>query len=1193
MTFAYDLPRDVYLNVREAANSPYRGLTALVGGKPYLVIDKEGDHYILEGEDGDKLRLQSFAWSEGTELDSLVAASRLSNSPFLSYDLVHHESQWILADGEYAIDLEEKVAQLESVRFDKKAYHKLADDAVAVPQEMSPANDMAFQDETKWLVTPDGEVLMEDPSQPVPNHLALVQQQKGKDYIRGLMMGEPQPIGLQGTIRDGNLNVGGYLMSDMSEPPRHLDPTKTFGGGLKVHHALQNVSQEAQNRGIPVNTGAGYNVKKIIPGQGVHDINRGLAHIARLSGSFFDHITGDEINFHELDHFPADKTSGQGEYWELQGEDGQHYTLLADGTIQDAQNVTVGTFEPYAEPDVDEDRYESDWYPDFEGPTAKMKTAASFEYQLPPHGLHLRTHQAMKGAGLAATVHYPPGIVEEYPEGYVSQIPGNGMRDMMISADYGMENPGQNLEGVPVQVETEHDPSHVTAVFDELGGRDAQNYEMLPDNVRSAIDAMTGKKRAMTEKRADDLASLYTDQEKKAITCPECGSHTLRAFNVNNDNAEVKCLTCGNEFAKQVFHNPQASVKEALQYPVDPEMQTQIIGLMHQIAEATDPAQKQQLQQQLEQLLGGSGPAGEWQGQIQQNLSAPLGKSAMQGYETPDVLDQLRSAVIQRLGLARTNFEDNTRINSLIAQAVHESGAIPHQGLQSTAWNDLVDNVAQAYQAELNGRWPDTIPEGWEDYYREAAMDKGSPYPSDSYKNAPDHTPKGQKKWPKEVNAVYNACMREGNGKGDTKEEKESSCAAIAWAQYEKSKKKDSKTAADGEGKYSPGTRVQMVHPKYKGSRGSITEYKGKHPDLDEEKYSVLLDSGDKVDDCMESHFKKIKSAKVVDNSHLTTSTNNHFLESMIFVADSGDDSGTIPGKPEHPKSDWDIDEDYDPEANDEHFLEPEDEGSVQCGLCSGQGQHLGDLGARSWYRCRNCGMEFSQPRSDESERWAPDGPEEMFGQDKPSYSHREADFADEHLAPQFNQQSPPTTCPACGQLTVHNGVCTNCGWQDPTSVITPTDPSLSQSQMVGSVQDSNGTELREGNWYILHGSDYKVPDVIKIVKIKDSGLTAHFETDKEGNFPLQIESSDLNNYRFDPYERSEDPIERDEQAQKSASGWSVEARRSFSPKEQRELVEENMEGRARNYDKLNLSGTHYEARDTHSLLDRDFLWGE
>jgi transposase-like protein/phosphohistidine swiveling domain-containing protein len=85
------------------------------------------------------------------------------------------------------------------------------------------------------------------------------------------------------------------------------------------------------------------------------------------------------------------------------------------------------------------------------------------------------------------------------------------------------------------------------------------------------------------------------------------------------------------------------------------------------------------------------------------------------------------------------------------------------------------------------------------DWNKTAAMQKGSPYPEHSYKNAPDHTPKHQKKWPKEVNAIYNACMREGNGSGDTEEEQESSCAAIAWAQYNKGKGHKKKSAPVGE----------------------------------------------------------------------------------------------------------------------------------------------------------------------------------------------------------------------------------------------------------------------------------------------------------------------------------------------------------------------------------------------------------
>lgn len=50
----------------------------------------------------------------------------------------------------------------------------------------------------------------------------------------------------------------------------------------------------------------------------------------------------------------------------------------------------------------------------------------------------------------------------------------------------------------------------------------------------------------------------------------------------------------------------------------------------------------------------------------------------------------------------------------------------------------------------------------------------------------------------------------------------------------------------------------------------------------------------------------------------------------------------------------------------------------------------------------------------------------------------------------------------------------------------------------------------------------------------------------------------------------------------------SKEARKDYSYSEQKELIDENLDGRARNYDKLNLKGTQYELEQESSL---DFLW--
>jgi transposase-like protein len=664
---------------------------------------------------------------------------------------------------------------------------------------------------------------------------------------------------------------------------------------------------------------------------------------------------------------------------------------------------------------------------------------------------------------------------------------------------------------------------------------------------------------------------LYSPDEKKALKCPRCGSHTIRAFNVEQGGqARLKCLTCGNEFKTDVFKNPESSVKHGdmlgqptgqpgPQYPVDPQLQTQIIGLMQQIAEATDPQQKQQLQQQLEQLLGGN-PNAPQQPQVQQQVAPTYSMRAEPDRMSP--VDQLRHDIISAAGLSRVSLDQNDRVNHIINDLVHENGTgVPHKGLQSNAYRVWVDEGASRLRDSIMGaefdEAPDpddtlenlfNIPEGGEDYYRsahetppdwfmiqlneeltneilrESGMLKGAPYPSDSYKNAPDHTPKGQKTWPKEVNAVYNACMREGNGKGDSKDEKESSCARIAWAQYKKTQKKDSKAAAD---KHTPGTRVQVEHPSNKGQKGSILKHRGVDSGTGEDTYDIQLDNGEKAEGLRGSDFKRIKSARIVNNDNLPDSTTNHFFGSMTFQAADPpgeawkDRRAEDPNKWEQPEK---IKDDYDPEAYDYNWDEPELE-SPACPLCHGDGVHMGDLGARSHYRCRDCGMQFSTTRDDESSRWAPDDPGDMFGQDKPNY--------------------------------------------------------------LGSVND-----LKEGSWYIVHGENYKVPDVVKVVKIDGGNVTAHFETDKEGQFPFHITADELDRYNFKPYERRSDPIEVDERAQHSASGWSVEARRNFSPKEQRELIDENLEARARNYDKLDLDGTHYQTRDvSYSLIDRDFLW--
>jgi ribosomal protein L37E len=1244
-----------------------------------------------------------------------------------------------------------------------------------------------MMDETKWLVEPDGTVLMDEPGSRVPNHIALIRQAYGKDYARQLLSSEPTMLGLQGTIDDvGQIHVGGWLMSDMSQPSQAYDPFGSSMGALRTSDAVHKVYAEAANRGIPI--GNMYNMLDPIPGGGFNQRQRPF--VSRLEGRFYDHITGDDIQFHEIDHIGRDPSLGiLDESWQIIGDDGNTY-WIRDDSVMDEQGNVVGDFDPYANPN-DQDDMESQWYDDWSGPEAKV--AAVYDYALPPGGLHGRTHRAMGAAGLSARVTYPPGIVEDHPEAFVSEIPSStGSEDMMITTDYMIENGGQKIGGVPVTLETEDDPESVKAILDTLGGLDVANVENLPPNVQSVLEPYRRRRVQMNLKRADefqtDPGSVYTDQEKKAITCPNCGSHSYRAFSItDNENAKLKCLTCGEIFPRQVLKNPEAKV--ALNYPSDPAIQAQILGLTQQIATAAQSGDRTTvlaLQQQLEQLLGGNPnmPA--------QAPTAVPSVTSMRGYnERANNLDQLRRDIIRAAGLQRISLEQNNEINQLIDDAlVSVGGRPPHKALQYDTYQRIVQSVVEQLIGAPMGTPGDFInpdapgdmtlndmgipPEG-EDYYRNAAIEKHSPgkehmkgvspkrnrqyehvlescrdehpdWSEDRCKELAARTvnkyraehgetksslsatvkrlnqikqeimreateKKADDMWPftprrhpmdsprmhnihndfaryfdaLEQNGAYEKYVAETSSQGATPlsyhewyqqqmaalEGQERPTEEVNWMSYPHD---SSKMAADN-GKYQPGTRVKMVHPTFKGEKGSITEFKSRHPELGEESYKILLDSGKEVDDCPESHFMKHKSS--VDASAPPDSIDNHFIGSMTFESFNPYDEGptmdedfgpddldpqqgpTCPmcdgpgeylgslgskewfrcrncgmdfsntvehsgkvadkapstgwpasdqpkhptGLPEPPKFDGNKTKmPYDPPASDAPYDEPDlSGGDVACPNCDSNAKSMGKFGPREYFRCSNgdCQMEFSYPNSDESAKWGIDDPDDLFGLDAPT--KRGGPIPTPGAPTQMNpmpMQQPMQgveTCPVCGQPTLNNGVCVSCGYVDQTKMQQPTDPTQAAGR-ISAVKDSTGNELQEGNWYILHGSGYRVPDIVKIIKLKNDRIEAHFETDKEGKFPLQIESSDVETYTFDPYKRSEDPIEIDERAQHSASGWSVEARRSFSPKEQKDLIEENMDGRARNFDKLDLKGTHYETKDfaliDRGSLDLDFLWG-
>lgn len=212
-------------------------------------------------------------------------------------------------------------------------------------------------------------------------------------------------------------------------------------------------------------------------------------------------------------------------------------------------------------------------------------------------------------------------------------------------------------------------------------------------------------------------------------------------------------------------------------------------------------------------------------------------------------------------------------------------------------------------------------------------------------------------------------------------------------------------------------------------------------------------------------------------------------------------------------------------------------------------------------------------------------------------------------------------------------------------------------SAEVPAINDTNGSPLKIGDLYLMHSTQYPVPDVVRITNINEKRIEAHIDSDVRGMFPIEIDPAEFANlgYSFEPYTATKEAIAtpsdqilhravqsvlesmvqgitdqhelrkdpyveqavqkalthfgdpaRALQALNDADSfgnfmryYSKEAARALhiSPKRQKELINENPKGRARNFEKLNLEGTHY----THSYtlipgpeddeIDAHFLW--
>lgn len=488
------------------------------------------------------------------------------------------------------------------------------------------------------------------------------------------------------------------------------------------------------------------------------------------------------------------------------------------------------------------------------------------------------------------------------------------------------------------------------------------------------------------------------------------------------------------------------------------------------------------------------------------------------------------------------------------------------------------------------------------------------------------------------------------------------------------------------EGKHPAGTRVQLEHPKFKGQRGTITECGGKHKHLDEEHYKILLDSGEEVDEIMESHFKKIKSA----NFEEVDTPGMHFLDTLKFADEQadytakGDDPVVCPKCGSHTVRAFGADSDGDAKMKcltcgadfqREVFKNPEakvaldkrqedilrspfdwerevqdfkDEGTTvsdsRCPAC-GSNRVWGhafddDLGSQhSQAFCGNCGAYLNlaegggyvdtgmragfspDPRRPGGPANRPSNPKWDFNSPRMIGSEKEADMQKGSPYPENSDKNAPDHSPKGQKLpkkvnSIYNACmreadgksddqqekCMKIAWAQYKKMKDSSNENdlfhdmwdededeISEVRVfveskTAVAADSNGNELQPGQWYVMHSTQYKVPDVIRVLNVDGNRIEAAIEGDNKGHFPLAITQEEIerNGYSFEPYEDHDEPEE------VRTSSWKL-SRKAFTPGQQRDLINENLQGRARNFDRLNLDGTHYPSQDTED--DPFFLW--
>lgn len=500
---AYGEVPNALLDVREAASHPWMGLTALLNKQPYLVIGKEGNKFILEGEAGDIQKLLQFEWKDATENSRLVAASRQEGSALTKGSVLggyivggvrHHEGEWYVMNesGEDVLPFHSILSRIESHRNDplalaweirEAAGRKMGYGSPGYRCPECKSHDIGFDKYEDDAICQDCGF-----SGPIDHFLDEPPDFGGNadrlDWYPHWQDREAKTAGDIETVVTSTFENGGGTFDPISLDP--FSPSSGFFASKKgfsvaedkfspelLTNALQTMElTSGEYLGTWVEEGRVY----IDPARWFEDEDTASRFATQNGQTAIWDVAQEKVIY------VIDRVSSKYSAWSQRYTPSEWWAkFTADRDWAEYQRVREQEDNPIVKHRPSDINEYYQW--------KDQGGTSNFEMKLPPAGIHFRTDEAFRQAGITCVAHLP--AIPAYPNGLVVRMPG---RDSISAMDYAdeVEDSGGRLEDVTIQVDApDGQEDEVRRIINEQGG--ATQQEIRPDDPDRGDSGLIGQ----------------------------------------------------------------------------------------------------------------------------------------------------------------------------------------------------------------------------------------------------------------------------------------------------------------------------------------------------------------------------------------------------------------------------------------------------------------------------------------------------------------------------------------------------------------------------------------------------------------------------------------------------------------------------------------------------------------------------